>query len=175
MDLVRVERGQLVLVAAAVIAIALTPVLLAYLQLGYHPDVEDTAPDVSGSEAVAFLDRSVHNATASTAGDYGWNERGRRADDVRDTIDSDVETLETSRLEAGAVYDVSYNRTAATDWTAENCRRGDGRRFGDCETDGGVVLQERAGEAALLAVGFDVRVVGPDAETDLTVVVAVAG
>lgn len=36
-------------------------------------------------------------------------------------------------------------------------------------------MQERAGEAMLLAFDFDVRVVGPNGETDLTVVVAVDG
>lgn len=175
MGLVRVDRGQLVLVAAAVIAIALTPILLAYLQLGYHPDVADGSPDVSGSEAVAFLDRSVHSATASTAGDYQWDERDRMAEAVRAAIDSDVETLESSRLDAGVAYDVSYNSTAASEWTTEHCDTGPGKQFGECEIDGGIVLQERADEAVLLAVGFDVRVIGPDGETDLTVVVEVGG
>lgn len=159
--------------AAAVIAIALTPVLLAYLQLGYHPDVQNDSPALVGDEAVAFLDRSVHNATAATAGDYGWDERDRMADAVRAAIESDVGTLESSRLESGIVYEVSYNGTAAAQWTAEHCASALGKRFDDCETDGGVALQERAAEAVLLAVGFDVRVVGPDGETDLTVVVEV--
>lgn len=175
MGLVRVDRGQLVLVVAAVVAIALTPILLAYLQLGYHPDVADGSPDVSGGEAAAFLDRSVHNATASTAGDYEWNDRDRMAESVREAIDSDVETLESARLEAGTVYEVSYNATAASGWATEHCESGPGEQFGDCEIDGGIVLQERADEAVLLAVGFDVRVVGPDSETELTVVVEVGG
>lgn len=87
----------------------------------------------------------------------------------------DLATLETSRLEEGVAYDVSYNATAAAAWTSEHCDRGDGKRFGPCETDGGVAMQERAGEAVLLAVALDVRVVGPDAETDLTVVLVVGG
>ena len=37
------------------------------------------------------------------------------------------------------------------------------------------MTQERAGEAVLLAVGFDVRIVGPDGETNLTMVVEVGG
>ena len=60
-------------------------------------------------------------------------------------------------------------------WINDNCDRGDGKRFGDCAVDGGVATQERAGEAVLLAVGFDVRIVGPDGETSLTVVVEVGG
>lgn len=72
-------------------------------------------------------------------------------------------------------YEVSYNASAASAWTSEHCDSGDGKRFGSCETDGGVALQERAGEAVLLAVAFDVRVVGPDGETGFTVVVEVGG
>jgi hypothetical protein len=175
MGLVRVERGQLVLVAAAVVAIALVPVLFAYLQLGYHPDVGGTEPDVTGGEAVAYLDRSVHDAAASTAGDYAWADRARMAAAVREAVDGDVQTLETSRLDEGAAYAVSYNRTVAADWTTENCPHGAGKRFGDCDADDGVVLQERAGEAVLLAVAFDVRVVVPDGDAELTVVVEVGG
>lgn len=171
MGLARVDRGQLVLVAAAVVAVALTPVLFAYLQLGYHPDVS-TERQPTGERAVAFLDRSVHDAAAATAGDYEWDERTRMADAMRDELAGDIETLAESRIEAGISHMVEYNRTAALAWQVENCRRGDGRRFGACETDRSIVLQERAGEAVFLAVAFDVRIVGPDGEAELTVVVA---
>jgi len=174
MGLVRVKRGQLVLVAAAVVAIGLVPMLFAYLQLGYHPDTASD-PDASGERAVAFLDRSVHRAAEETAGDYGWRQRTAMADDVRRTLDADIDDLETARLEEGVAHEVRYNSTVAEEWVDDNCDRGDGKRFGDCAVDGGVVTQERAGEAVLLAVGFDVRVVGPDGETELTVVVEVGG
>ena len=175
MGLVRLRRGQLVLVAAAVVAIALVPVLFAYLQLGYHPDVGGAEPDVTGEEAVAYLDRSVHDAAAATAGEHAWPDRERMAAAIREGVDGDVETLETSRLEAGVAYDVEYNDTRAAEVAAGDCPGGPGRRFGDCTALEGVVLQERAGEAVLLAVAFDVRVVGPDGEADLTVVVEVGG
>lgn len=174
MGLVRVERGQLVLVAAAIVAIGLAPILLAYLQLGYHPDVANE-PDVSGAEAAEFLDRSVHEAADATAGGYAWPERAAMTEAVRASVDRDVDTLETARLEEGVAYTVSYNGTAARAWVDEHCFRGDGKRFGACTVDGGVAMQERAGEAVLLAVAFDVRVVGPDAESELTLVVAVGG
>ncbi|WP_254838430.1 DUF7261 family protein [Natronomonas marina] len=174
MGLVRVERGQLVLVAAAVVAIGLVPILLAYLQLGYHPDVAPE-PDVSGEEAVDYLDRSVHDAADRTAGEYAWGQRAAMADAVRDEVDPDIESLETARLEEGVTYVVRYNDTAAAEWIDDNCVTGDGKRFGNCAVDGGVASQERAGEAVLLAVAFDVRVVGPDGETTLTVVVDVGG
>jgi hypothetical protein len=175
MGLVRVERGQLVLVAAAVVAVALVPLLLAYLQLGYHPDVADGRPAVAGAEPVEFLDRSVHDAAAETAGEYEWTERAAMADAVRVELGEDTETLELTRLEEGLSYAVSYNRTAAADWRADNCDRGEGRRFGSCETDGGIVLQERADEAVLLAVAFDIESVGPEGTAEVTVVVVVGG
>jgi len=174
MGLVRVDRGQLVLVAAAVIAIGLAPVLLAYLQLGYHPDAE-TRPDVSGGQAVDYLDRSVHDAAAATAGEYAWRDRAAMAAAVRDRIDADVETLERTRLEEGVTYRFGYNDTAAEAWLDGSCVSGDGKQFGDCTVDGGVAMQDRAGEAVLLAVAFDVRVVGPRSESDLTAVIGVGG
>ena len=174
MGLVRVDRGQLVLVAAAVVAIGLAPVLFAYLQLGYHPDVE-TRPDVSGGQAVEYLDRSVHDAAADTAGEYTWADRDSMAAAVRDRIDDDVETLERARLDEGVTYVVGYNRTAAEKWVGDSCVRGDGKRFGDCTVDDGVAMQDRAGEAVLLGVAFDVRVIGPDGESEVTVVIGVGG
>ena len=172
MGLVRVDRGQLVLVAAAVVAIGLAPVLFAYLQLGYHPDVE-TRPDVSGGQAVEYLDRSVHDAAADTAGEYSWADRNGMAAAVRDRINDDLKTLERARLEEGVTYLVGYNQTAAEAWVGDSCVGGDGKRFGDCTVDGGVAMQDRAGEAVLLGVAFDVRVVGPDGESESTVVVEV--
>lgn len=83
--------------------------------------------------------------------------------------------LETSRLEQGVAYDFPNNESAAGDWATANCEPSDGKRFGDCEVDGGVAMQERAGEAVLLTVALDVRVVGPDGEIEFTVVVEVGG
>lgn len=176
MGLVRVtgDRGQLVLVAAAVIAIGLAPVLFAYLQLGYHPDT-DRQPEISGAESVAYLDRSVHDAAATTAGEYRWPAREAKAEAVRNELGGDIDTLETAALNEGLAREVGYNDTTATEWADANCESGPGKRFGDCVTDDGVVLQERAGEAVLVAVAFDVTLVGSDGESEMTVVTEVAG
>lgn len=50
-----------------------------------------------------------------------------------------------------------------------------GKRLGPCEHLEVIVLQERAGEAVLLAVAFDADVIGPDGETELTVVIELGG
>lgn len=170
MDLVRVDRGQLVLVAAAVVAIGLAPVLLAYLQLGYHPDVT-AEPEITGEAAVEFLDRSTHAAAATTAGQYGWDDRAAMADAVSTELEADARSLETKRLDEGVVYGVEYDTTEAVTWADDNCASGPGRQFGECTADGGIVLQERDGDAVLLAVAFDLRIVGPNGRTELTVVV----
>lgn len=174
MGLARLNRGQLVLVAAAVIAIGLVPILFAYLQLGFHPDVDRT-PAVAGDDAVAYLDRSVHDAAAATAGDYAAHESDGLADAVRDSIDDDIEALARSRLEEGVGYEVTYNATAAAGWEGAACETGPGARFGECAADGGVVVQPRAGDAVLVAVAFDVRAIGPESTAELTVVIDVGG
>ncbi len=166
------DRGQLVLVAAAVIAIGLAPVLFAYLQLGYHPDTE-RQPEVTGEEAVAYLDRSVHDAAAATAGEYRWPARNGKAEAVRAEIGGDIDTLEAAALEEGIAREIRYNDSAAREWAATNCESGPGKRFGTCESLDGIVIQERANEAVLVAVGVDIEIVGPDGNTELTTVIEV--
>jgi hypothetical protein len=165
------DRGQLVLVAAGVVAIALVPMVVAYLQLGYHADVAASAEHhhpVSNAERV--LDRAVHNATASVRGDYDWSQRDLAADGVNRTLDPFVRQVEQSRLESGVAYEVTQNGSAATTWAGDHCPRGPNRAFGACETRGGVVVQERTGETDALAVAFDVRVTTEDGTTDVTFV-----
>ena len=165
------RRGQLVLLTAAVVAAALAPALLAYLQLGYHADAEASRDFESPTgDAIAALDRAVFEASASVAGEYAWTERGAAADRVRAVLAPRIDRLEASRVVDGTAVTVAYNGTAAARATTRSCPTGNGRAFGDCRADGGVVLQERAGESTLVAVAFDVRVVRPNGETSVTVV-----
>ncbi|WP_425601406.1 DUF7261 family protein [Halobaculum magnesiiphilum] len=164
------DRAQLVLLAAAVAAAALVPMALAYLTLGAHPDVAATAErDTPGEDALRALDRAATNA--STAVDRTpWSERERTVAAFDAAIATDVRGIETARLSETVAVDVTRNATAASTWTGANCPRGPNRAFGDCEAIDGVVVQERAGEATLLAVGFDVRVTEPEGSSELTVV-----
>lgn len=164
-------RGQLVLVTAAVIAAALAPALLAYLQLGYHADVDATADfEDPTANAVRVLDRATFEAGDTVAGEYAWSERDRAAERVRELLRPRVDRLEASRVADGTAVLVSYNASAAAEWAADSCPGGDGRAFGPCRVDDGVVVQERAGETTLVAVAFDVRVVRETGETRVTVV-----
>jgi hypothetical protein len=153
------DRGQLVLVAAGVLAIALVPIVLAYLQFGYHADVRASVEyDDPERNAERVLERSVFEAVTGVRGEYDWWQRTGAARTVRDELRPRLETLRSARVEAGTAYEVSYNRTAAEAWATANCPSGPNRDFGPCEAEGGVVVQERAGESVVLAVAFDVRV-----------------
>lgn len=167
------QHGQLVLVAAVIVAVALAPVVLAYLQLGAHPDVgvENTN---HGADARRFLERATHEAGTEATG-IDWTNRKRTVERVYEALEPRLETLNGSRVEEGVAYGVVYNRSAATAWTNEHCPRGEGRRFSPCRAVDGVVVQERAGETTVLAVAYDVTVTTPRGERELTFVVRVVG
>ena len=167
----RTSRAQLVLAAAAVIAVALAPVVLAYLQLGAHPDVRPPAPE-PGADAERFLERATHEAGASTTGE-AWTDRAQTVERIRTSLAPRLRTLETSRLEQGTVYEVTYAPEVAAEWATDECPRGPGRAFGDCRASDGVVVQERAGETTVLAVAYDVTVTSGEARRELTFVVPV--
>jgi hypothetical protein len=168
------DRGQLVLAAAALIALALVPVVVAYLQLGYHPDVAaSTDYDDYGENADRFLERAVHEAGANATGTYDWDERGRAVDEVRAELEPRLGTLNASQVEDGVAYAARYNRSAASAWAGTECPGGRGREFGPCRADRGVVVQERAGETVVVAAAFDVDVTTPRGRRDLTLVVRV--
>ncbi len=176
MGLVRLNRGQLVLAAAAIVAVALVPVLFAYLQLGYHPDVGSTPePETPGEDAIAHLDRAAHDAETSIAGEYAWDECEDAAAAVRDELEGPIESLETSRIDSGTAYEVSYDDAYSTERPCLPTQRGSDGDFGPCHADDGVVFQSRAGEAVLLAVAFDVVVTTPNTDRELSVLVSING
>lgn len=171
----RVDRGQLVLVAAAVLALALVPVAFAYLQLGYNADVEAQSADYDGSrETVRLLERAVHEAATQT-NSRPWAGRASVANSVNQSLDDDLDAIQAAQVERGIASQVRQNGSAATTWASRFCPTGPDRDFGGCETRGGLVLQERAGETHLVAVVFDVQVVEPDGEVELTVVIRAVG
>jgi thioester reductase-like protein len=166
------DRGQLVLAAAGVVAVALLAMTAAYLQLGAHPDVtaeRDVGPREATDSAVGVLSRAVDQARVAHAG-RAWSERDAVVDAVHDDLGTALESLETSRIAKGTAYSVAYDQAAASEYATEHCPRGDGRAFGDCEAIAGVVVQERAGETTVLAVAFEVTVTTPDGETTVVVV-----
>jgi len=164
------SRGQLVLTAAAVVAVALASVVVAYVQLGYHGDVtasRDYTHPTGNAERV--LARDVHAAATGVPDDYDWNEREAAVRSVRDRLAPRLQTLREARVESGTAYSVGYNQSAADAWRREHCPHGPNRQFGSCEALHGVVVQNRAGETHVLAVAFDLRVTTPRETVETTV------
>ena len=170
------DRAQLVLLAAAIIALALVPILMAYVQLGYHADVRATdGYTVPVEDAERTLERAVYGASGSVDGEYRWGERGDAAETTREELAPRLENLEESRIEQGTVYRVAYNESAADAYEDSGCSDGEGQRFGPCQSDDGVVLEQRAQEMHLVAVAFDLTVTTERGETEVTVVVETVG
>lgn len=166
------RRGQLVLLAAAVVVTALAPMLLAYAQLGYVDGGGDT-PDVrmTLADAERTLERSVADTTTALANRTAAGRHRFVADLAIDRLDPARTRIESSGTDRGLTVAVARNTTAATQWTEEACPRGPARAFGDCAVTDGVVTQTRANTTALVAVAVDVRVAGPDAAAEATFVV----
>jgi hypothetical protein len=171
------RRGQVVLVAAVVVALALVPVLMAYLQLGYHGDVDATERYTHPTHnAERVLERGVHDVGGRVTGNHSWGRRGRAVEAVREGLDPRLETLRAARVERGTVYRVAFNGSAAVAaFAGDRCPGGPDRQFGPCHAHDGVVVQERAGETHVVAVAFDVTVVGERRTVEETIVVWVVG
>ncbi|WP_436936037.1 DUF7261 family protein [Halovenus marina] len=157
------ERAQVVLLAAALLAMALVPLVFAYLQLGYHDDIVsgDTQPTANGERT---LERGVHDAVATVDGKFRWTEREQAVDAVRDELRPVITTVTTARLESGITYEITYNQTRGQHWASDNCPHGPSREFGPCQTTKGVVVQERQGRTYVLAVALDIETTTPTRE-----------
>ncbi|MFB6224367.1 MAG: hypothetical protein ABEH86_11930 [Haloarcula sp.] len=171
------RRGQLVLVAATLIAVALVPIVLASLQLGYHDDVHATADydDDPTADALRVLERAVATESASTPSQYAWVANTSAVTAVRGGLRPRIDRLQTSRIEGGVHYNITYNGTAAREWKDANCPGGPDRQFGDCVADRGVVVQDRLGRTHVLAVGLDVATTTERGESTVTVVLETTG
>ncbi|MFB6151140.1 MAG: hypothetical protein ABEJ40_04975 [Haloarculaceae archaeon] len=169
------RRGQFVLLAGVVVAIALVGMLTAYLQLGYRGDVGADDVDDRLADGRAYLDRATHEAARAIRGEHDWSERGPAVTAVRVRLRSRLGTLERARVDRGVAYSVVFNRSAAREWAGAHCPHGRARQFGDCEADRGVVVQERDGRTLVLAVAYDLSVTTDAGETRLVTVVNATG
>lgn len=168
----RSRRGQVVLAAAVVAAVALAPLVTAYLQLGYVGDVTASrAATDPAADTTRALERAVDTVAPDLAREYRWGERRAAVDAFRTALDPHLDGLRTASLGDGTAIRVERNESTAAAWRRAHCSRGDGRRFGGCQAIDGVVVQNRAGQTHVLAVAFDVRVVALAGSTRLTVVV----
>jgi hypothetical protein len=164
-------RGQLVLIAAVALAMALVPLVLAYLQLGYHDDIRPSGDVDPAGQAERTLTHDLHDASAGIEANYSWTDRDAAVATVRDRLRSTIEAVNRSRLAAGQASRVTYNQSRADQWRRTNCPGGPDRQFGACKARAGVVMQNRANRTHVLAVAFDVAISTPDTDTQVTLVV----
>lgn len=167
----RRPRAQLVLVAAIALAIALVPAVLAYMQLGYHEDIHAGSTVNTEEQVERTLSQSIHNATRDSDASYAWDDRADAVSTLRDRLEATLRTINRSGLDAGTVTLVTYNRSRAARWASTNCPGGPDRQFGSCESDRGVIFQERGGTTHIIGVAFDVRISSPETDVRLTTVV----
>lgn len=168
------NRGQLVLVAAVLIIVALVPIVFAYLQLGYDADIEasgDYADPLANAER--FLSRAVHETGANISTDYTWDRRSSAVTKVHDRLQPRILVLERSQITEGTAYRVSYNNSAAVAWAITHCPSGPARQFGPCEIDRSVIVQERAGETHVLAVAVDVTITTERGQIEATMIIPI--
>lgn len=163
------DRGQTVLLAAGIVAVALATMLLAYAPAS-GGDVPDE-PSVTASDVRHALDRTAWNAS------HTIDERDDAVavrEQFRAAFEPDVEALRAEWAAAGVAVDVRPNATAATAWAAAECPRGPNRNFGACVVDEGLVTQERATGQFVVAVVVDVvlQPAATDRETRLVLVVS---
>ncbi len=152
------RRGQLVLLAAVALALALVPMTLAYLQLGYHADGDAATVDEERlSKTEVTLSRAVDDASTTIPAAYTWSNRSAAIQTVRDRLRSTIGSLNTSRLPEGTVFHITYNQSRASRWASNNCPHGPNRDFGSCSAEKGVVVQNRRNETHVLAAVFDVE------------------
>lgn len=167
------RRAQVVLAAAVVVAVALVPMLVAYLQLGHPPDAAATAAD-RDDDAVAdarrYLDRATTRAATAARG-VAWANRSTAVRRVNASLADATARLEARGAARERTYWVGYNRTVAERLARRDCPRGDDRAFGPCEAAGGLVLQDRVGETTVVAVAFDLSISSLRRSTTATVVV----
>ena len=167
------DRGQLVLTAALVLVVALVPMVLAYMQLGYHGDVRTGIGGDPATDTERVLDRSVHDASEDIAANYRWAERSDAVRTVRDRLNSPIRALERSRLDSGVAVGIAYDERRARAFADRHCPTGPDRQFGTCTASDGVVLQERGGRTHVLAVAFELRITTPEGRTQLRTLVAI--
>jgi hypothetical protein len=168
------RRGQLVLLAAAVVVTALVPMLLAYAQLTVV-----VADDVTGAadertvlaDTTRTLERAVADTTTTLANGTGPDSHRAVATLATDSFAPTVTALESSGTDRGVAVTVARNASAARDWARTDCPRGPSRAFRPCAVTDGVVTQTRANSTGLVAVAFDVTVRGPDGTAAVTVVI----
>lgn len=167
------RRGQAVLLAAFVLAVALLPIIAAYLQVGYGGESAVAVDEDRQREARHLLERAVQEQASAVDGRYRWRQRDAAVERLRAALEPTARQLPRSRLDEGVVQQFSYNQSHAARWAGDRCPSGPNRQFGRCDTFDGVVVQDRAGRTHILAVAVDISLTTPNGNSTLTTVIRV--
>ncbi|MFB6281952.1 MAG: hypothetical protein ABEH40_08035 [Haloferacaceae archaeon] len=169
--MVRVNRrGQFVLAAAVVVAVALVPMVAAYAQLGYPADAAaDRADRQDVADARRALDAAAYRAAQAVV-DADDPSAAAAAERVNRTLSAAAAELDAAGTPRDRAYRVRGNATVAGGVARADCPAGDRRRFGACRAIGGVVLQDRLGAPVVVAAAVDLRIDGPATDARVTVV-----
>ena len=153
------DRGQVVLLVAVVVAVALVAMTAAYHGLGYHGDVR-AAASIGSEDPITIAERQLQrDVDATTVGHVRpWGERNATINHTRTALAASTTTLQRTGTARRVVYVVNEDADAAAAWADADCPGGPMRAFGSCLADGGIVVQERANETVLVGVALDVRV-----------------
>ena len=159
-------RGQVVLLAAVVVAVALVAMTTAYHGLGYHGDVRATA-ELGDEDPVSTAERRLQQSvdTVAVGPVRPWDRRNATIVDVRDALTNSTAELKRVGTARRTVFVVNEDAGAAAAWAEEDCPDGPMRVFGPCRAVGGIVVQERANETALVGVAVELTVRSPRSET----------
>lgn len=170
------ERAQLVLLAAAVIALALVPMVFAYMQMGYHGDIgTETESGDRLVDAERSLERAVRVASADIDGEYYWKNRDEAVDEFHASLAEDIQTIVELAHTDGIVIEIESEPAIVESRNETACPSGPRRSFESCETAGNVLVQERAGEVAIIGAAYEIRVTGPDSRAKSSVMVNAFG
>ncbi|MFB6080356.1 MAG: hypothetical protein ABEJ81_05105 [Haloferacaceae archaeon] len=164
------RRGQFVLAAAVVVAVALVPMAAAYFQLGYPTDAAAKRADTRGlSDARHTLDAATYRAAE---GVVAADEPSPTvaAERINRTLSAAVEHLNEAGASHDRVYRLRTNDSTADAVARTDCPDGERRQFGPCRAVDGVVLQERLGAPVVVAVAVDLSIHGPRTTTRVTFV-----
>jgi hypothetical protein len=158
------DRAQFVLLAAAVFAVALVPVVTAYHGLNYDGDVRESGPTVPDAAERSLAD-ALGDAARAERG-RAWAELNRTAAAVRNRTREAFPTLRKTALAGNASVRLDAGRARRV--ARLDCPRGPERAFGECVARGGVVLQNRTGRTTVVGAAVSLSWVGTERNGSLS-------
>jgi hypothetical protein len=168
------NRGQVVLMAAGVAAVALLAMVVAFAQLGLSATASPPDP-VLDLDAVSDSLRVTTTAHVfDNAGQFRWSERSTAVSALQDQLRPDIKRLERTTMANGRGISIKMNATVPQQLHL-TCPEGTDKQFGNCLIVDGVVIQERAGETTVIAVSYDIEVISPVERSYARVVIRIPG